>query len=952
MADALDGVAPKRLTSQFKVKGMTCGACVASIETMLGQQKGIHSVNVALLAERAVVEYDPDAGWTPEKIVEEIDDIGFEAELVEEKSDEQVTISVFGMTCASCTSSVEQALLRTPGVLSASVSLTLQQAVVQFDKSKTSVRNIVQEIEDTGFDAILADQRDTSQINSLTRVQEVLEWKQTFLFSLSFAIPVFLLSMVLPHIGFCRAILQWQPISGLYLQDVLCLLLTLPVQFGVGKRFFTPAWKAFKHRNATMDTLVILGTSAAWAFSVLAMLVALVCWGDACGRPTTFFDTTTMLITFVSLGRYLENSAKGKTSESLTRLMRLAPNKATIYTDDGGTREVPAELLQSGDVVRVVPGEKIAADGIVKNGWSAVDESMITGEPLPVDKKENSQVIGGTVNGSGSFDFVVTRAGKDTSLSQIVKLVQDAQVSKAPIQDYADKIAGVFVPCILVLSLVTFVLWFFVSHFLPTTWQPPLFHKHGVNKVMECFKLCISVIVVACPCALGLSTPTAMMVGTGVGAAHGILIKGGGSLEAACSIAHVVFDKTGTLTRGALRVQGSFWLREGHGDTQLDAPSVAQLTQRAVLAMITAAEQKSEHVLARALVQHGTQLVGTALPSVFQFEAMHGAGIDASVADDEGRAHRVLVGNAELLGGREQLRSALMNTSDGAALLRFVHEHEQDGCTVVYASIDGDVACAFALADTLKPEARQAIEMLHDMDISCSIMTGDTAGTARAVASMVGVPSDQVFAELSPNGKMVLLERQGMSLRSKERTTSPMRQLLSRFALFAPAPHNGLAMVGDGVNDSPALARADVGMALCSGSDIAIAAASIVLMRDDLLDVPVSLMLCRRIFLQIRLNFVWASMYNLIMVPLAMGCLLPWNFYMHPMMAGAAMACSSISVVLSSLSLKRWQRPTSVPLVPQHSVAYAALDTLKNAVYSLLPRSQRSAPEYTALEMA
>lgn len=945
MSDLLDGAVPERHRAQFKVKGMTCGACVASIETMLGQQKGIESVNVALLAERAVVEYDAGAGWTPEKIAEEIDDIGFEAEVVEEKSTEHVTLSVYGMTCASCTSSVEQVLAGVPGVLSASVSLALQQAVVHYDKRVTNVRALVQAIEDAGFDALLADSRDTSQISSLTRIQEVLEWKRAFLFSLAFSVPVFLLSMVLPQIRACHSVLDWQAVRGLYLRDVLCLVLTLPVQFGVGRRFFVPAWKAFKHRSATMDTLVILGTSAAWAYSVLAMLVAMACRGEACVRPTTFFDTSTMLITFVSLGRYLENAAKGKTSESLTRLMRLAPNKATIYTEDGSTREVPAELLHPGDVVRVVPGEKIAADGVVERGQSAVDESMITGESVPVEKKARSQVIGGTVNGSGTFDFVVTRAGKDTSLSQIVTLVQDAQVSKAPIQDYADKVAGIFVPCILALSAATFVGWFVVAHFLPAAWQPPLFHRHGVNKVLECFKLCISVIVVACPCALGLSTPTAMMVGTGVGAANGILIKGGDSLEAACHIAHVVFDKTGTLTRGALRVQAAYWLHTPGGAQQLDAPCGAH-TQRDVLAMMTAAEEKSEHLLARALVLYGRAHLGdTPLPDVAHFVAQHGAGIRAGVG---GAA--VLVGNAELHGGQ----AALLASAEGGPLLHFAGEHEENGCTVVYVSVDGALVAAFALADTLKPEARQTVQLLHDLGITCSIMTGDTAGTAHAVAEMVGVPADRVFAELSPNGKMVLLERERRALRDVPAAPrSRWARALARLGWAPGAARTGLAMVGDGVNDSPALATADVGMALCSGSDIAIAAASIVLMRDDLLDVPISLLLCRRIFAQIQLNFVWASMYNLVMVPLAMGCLLPWGIYMHPMMAGAAMACSSISVVLSSLSLKWWTRPEATVRAAPPTLLHAARDTLHSALRALATRTQRpDRGAYTALEMA
>ncbi|WFD00344.1 P-type Cu(+) transporter [Malassezia yamatoensis] len=953
MSEVLGGAAPESHVVQFIVKGMTCGACVASIETMLGQQEGITSVKVALLAERALVGYDPTFGWTPEKIAEEIDDIGFEAEVVEERTIEEVALSVFGMTCASCTSSVEQALQRTAGVVSGEVSLSMQQAVVRYDKTMTNVRKIIQEIEDAGFDAILADKRDTSQISSLTRIQEVQEWRRAFLVSLSFAIPVFLLSMVLPQVSSCRSMLHTQLLPGLYLQDVFCLALTIPVQFGIGQKFSKPAWKAFQHRYTTMDTLVILGTSSAWVFSVISMVIAMFCYGDACEKPTTFFDTTTMLITFVSLGRFLENSAKGKTSESLTKLIHLAPNKATIYTDDGSTREIPAELLQAGDQVRVVPGEKIAADGTVIQGASVVDESMITGESIPVEKKVASLVIGGTVNGSGSLDFLVTRAGEDTSLSQIVKLVQEAQVSKAPIQDYADKVAGVFVPCILALSIATFLIWFFVAHLFPDPWQPALFQRHEVNKTLECFKLCISVIVVACPCALGLSTPTAMMVGTGVGATNGILIKGGGSLEAACNIAHVIFDKTGTLTRGALRVQATYWIGSPEGAMHLDTPTTLQTSQRKVLAMVHAAEQRSEHLLARAIVRFSEEHCGKlAQPELRSFNAVHGAGIHASVFDAyDDREYDLLVGNAELLGGNEALWNALLKSSEGASLVRFVQSYEQDGCTLVYIQIDGQVVSAWALADTLKAEACQAIDMLHSMNISCSMMTGDTAGTAHTVASAVGIPTSRVHAELSPNGKMVLLEREREKLHAaSDALQSSTQKILHMFGLLS-VPSTGLAMVGDGVNDSPALASADVGMALCSGSDIAIAAASIVLMRDDLLDVPIALMLCRRIFWQIRLNFAWASLYNLIMVPLAMGCFLPWNWYIHPMMAGAAMACSSVSVVLSSLSLKRWQRP--VPAFQSNrSKKQEWVQALKATLDSFVPSTHRVSHAYTALEMA
>lgn len=905
---------------ELQVKGMTCGSCVSSIETMLGQQPGIRSVSVALLAERAVVEYDEAQGWTPQKIADEIDDIGFEAQVIEQARKDEVKISVYGMTCASCTTSVERALHKVPGVRSVTVSLSLQQAKVEFEHGKTSIRALVQAVEEVGYDAILFDDQDESQLSSLTRVREVQEWWHAFISCLYFAVPAFLLHMVLSRLAIARPVLHAQLIPGLFVQDVLALLLTLPVQFGIGQRFFRSAYKAFQHGTATMDTLVILGTMASWTFSVVSMLLALRCRSrDACMKPMTFFETSTMLITFVTLGRYLENAAKGRTSEALTRLMCLTPQKATIYEDDACTQErvVPVELLQVGDIVKLVPGERVAADGVVKRGESAVDESLITGEYVPVRKKPGSQMIGGTVNGTGTLDFAVTRAGKDTALSQIVTLVQEAQTSKAPIQAYADRVAAVFVPCIIVLSVCTLSVWLTVAYLFPPSWQPHMLRDTS-DKLMECMKLCISVIVVACPCALGLSTPTAVMVGTGVGATHGILIKSGSSLEAACNVAHVVFDKTGTLTLGELRV--------------VDRWDAKNVPARRTSALVHAVESRSEHVLAQALVRHcdslASDLRGTIVVS--EFEAIQGAGVRAKGVC-EGQTHAVDIG-----------RASLHTTSLPPDVAAFCAPHEAQGCTIVYAWVDDDLVAAFALADTVKPDAARAVQLLHTMGMTCTMMTGDTLSTARAVAEAVGIPQANVHAGLSPNGKLTLLHQQ----RSPPRAP-PATRCAALVAALAPSTPTGVAMVGDGVNDSPALAAADVGIALSSGSDIAMSAASIVLMRNQIMDVPIAFMLCQRIFHQIRINYVWATMYNVVMIPLAMGVLLPWGIHMHPMMAGLAMALSSVSVVLSSLSLKGWHRP-DISLEPQEPSMLSKLGMMLSGWMR-----RRAAPaDYTALNVA
>lgn len=455
------------------------------------------------------------------------------------------------------------------------MSLATERASVTYDPSiLAGVRDIVDAIEDTGFDATLAsDENNAMQLKSLARTKEITEWKDAFLRAVSFGVPVFLLSMVFPMVPFLRPLVDFALIRGIYLGDLVCLVLTLPVQFGVGLRFYRSAWRALKHQSATMDVLVVLGTSAAFLYSVLAMLAAP--WAsDPAYHPKVFFDTCTMLITFISFGRYLENVAKGQTSTALSRLMSLAPSQAIIYTDAECTKEkkVPTELIQVNDVVKIVPGDKIPADGLVVRGESSVDESMVTGEVVPVVKSVKSSVIGGTVNGQGTFDMRVTRAGKDTALAQIVHLVEEAQTSKAPIQAFADTVAGYFVPVVISLSLATFVAWMIVAHVASDL--PHVFAEKGSTKFMVCLRLCISVVVVACPCALGLSTPTAVMVGTGVGAQHGILIKGAGPLEASHRVDRIVLDKTGTITVGKLDVVGVRWV-ERTGLESVEAEELA-----------------------------------------------------------------------------------------------------------------------------------------------------------------------------------------------------------------------------------------------------------------------------------------------------------------------------------------------------------------------------------------
>ena len=887
-----------------------------SIEGMLRTQAGIISVTVALLAERAVVVYAPDQ-WTPEKLASEIEDIGFEAEVIEESQEDQVHLRIYGMTCASCSSTIERELGNHPGVLECSVNLSTEKARIRFDRKVIQgPRGLVERIEELGFDATLADDSDKTQLESLGRVKEIVEWRHTFFIALSLAVPVFLLSMILPRFSStARSILHWQPVSGLFLQDILCLLLTLPVQFGLGRRFYRSSWKAIKHGSATMDVLVVLGTTAAFTFSIFSMLFS-VSGGcqtasadvharmemskDGCMKPATFFDTCTMLITFVSFGRYLENTAKGKTSEALSKLIGLTPSTATIYTDgEAGKveKQIPSDLLQKDDIVKIVPGDRIAADGVVIRGKSDVDESMVTGESLPVPKSEGSMVIGGTVNGLGTLDFKVLRAGKETSLAQIVKLVEEAQTSKAPIQAFADRVAGYFVPTVIALGLVTFVAWMLIAHILSTPLLPAPFHEQGSSKLMVCLKICISVIVVACPCALGLSTPTAVMVGTGVGAQNGILIKGGVPLEAANSIRHILFDKTGTLTVGKLSVVDIEWASSG--------AVAAGASHDDMLHMMAAAETRSEHPLGRAVAAFALSRLGSESVSdetvVSTFESEPGAGVKGVIRHGS-RSYAIKIGKDAYILEDEK---ASASSSNITSLLTFKQSQEAQGRTVIFVSADGQVSCALALADELKPEAKQCIDALRSLGIHCGIMTGDAQATANAIAKELGIAEKDVHAGMSPNGKRSIV----MQLQAQAQNgTLDLEGASPKSSRSRPR----IAIVGDGINDSPALAAADVGIALCSGADIAIEAADIVLMRNDLLDVPAAIHLSKRIFRQIRLNFIWATAYNLVGIPLAMGIFLPWGYHLHPMMAGFAMAFSSVSVVLSSLTLRWWIRPSNI----------------------------------------
>jgi len=906
----------KTLTTTVDVQGMTCGACTSAVESGFKDVEGVYQFNISLLANRAVLVHDPSK-LTEDQIVEIIEDRGFDAKVLSSvdgsmqqssANNGPVHLKVYGLPNANAAEDLEALLRKHPGITSATITFSTSRATIQRDPQIIGLRATVELIEAAGYNALVADLDDNNaQLESLAKTKEIQEWRRAVIFSAWFAVPVFLTSMFFPmflpflNYGGIRII------PGLYLGDVVCLALTIPVQFGIGKRFYISAYKSLSHGSPTMDVLVVLGTSAAFFFSIASMLVSLLSAQHT--KPTTLFDTSTMLITFISLGRYLENRAKGQTSKALSRLMSLAPSMATIYADpiaaakaaegwdldekdsrnsvDGNAAEervIATELIEVGDVVILRPGDKIPADGTVTRGESYLDESMVTGEAMPILKKKGALLMAGTVNGAGRLEFVVTRAGRDTQLSQIVRLVQEAQTSRAPIQRLADTVAGYFVPIIITLGVATFVSWMVLSHVLP--YPPKVFLDHASGgKLMVCVKLCIAVIVFACPCALGLATPTAVMVGTGVGAEQGILVKGGAALETATKVNHIVFDKTGTLTVGKMSVSKADIQGEWANPQKKDL----------WWTLVGLAEMGSEHPIAKAIVGSAKEHLrlgpdGVLDGAVGDFEAVVGKGITANVEaaiSRERTRYKVLIGNAAYL------------TTEGVNVPDFVDEpltpaasanprgHARSaGITTIHTAIGKTYTGTLSLSDTIKPSARAAVLALRRMGITSSIVTGDTSASALVVAAAVGIDAADVHAFATPADKKEIVAH-----------------LQSRGQV--------IGMVGDGINDSPALASADVGIALSSGTDVAMEAASIVLMSNtDLLAIPASLLLSQAIFFRIKLNLAWACMYNFTGLPFAMGFFLPWGLSLHPMAAGAAMACSSVSVVASSLHLKFWHRPS------------------------------------------
>jgi Cu+-exporting ATPase len=731
---------------------------------------------------------------------------------------------VKGMHCAACVNKVEQALLGVPGVKTAAVNLATERATVRLAPEGPSLDRLRETVADAGYTvpADIADTPESADREQAERANENRWLRIKFIVGAALAVPVLLGSM--------HEIFTWAP--HWLRNPYLLWALTTPVQFWVGWQFHAAFVKELRHRPASMNTLVSIGTNAAYFFSVAVTLWPRVFMATG---AMPYYEASALLMTFLVLGRWLEARARGGTSEAIRRLIALQPKTARVLRD-GRETDVPIAEVAVGDLVRVRPGERVAVDGEVVEGASAVDESMLTGESLPVEKGPGAAVVGGSVNRTGTFAFRATRVGRETVLAQIIKLVEEAQGSKAPIQRLADRVAAVFVPVVLVIAGITFSVWW--------AWGPePAFFYAVANAV--------GVLVIACPCAMGLATPTAIMVGTGKGAELGVLIKSAEALEQLQKVRTVVFDKTGTLTVGRPVVT--------------DVVPAPGMDADGLLALAAAAEQGSEHPLGEAIVTEA-KARGLALPPVSEFQAVPGQGVDALAADG-----RILLGNARMMAARG---------IDVVALEPRARQLAQEGKSAVYIAFGGEPQGLVAVADVLKPETRAAVAALKSLGIEAIMLTGDTRATGEAIARHAGL--DRVLADVLPEQKAAEIKR----LQSDARL---------------------VAMVGDGINDAPALAQADVGIAMGSGTDVAIEAADVTLMRGDLRGVVTAIELSRRTIRIIKENLGWAFGYNIVLIPVAAGLLYPFSgILLSPILAGLAMALSSVSVVANSLRLKRF----------------------------------------------
>ncbi len=803
----------------IQIQGMTCTSCAMTVEKATKKLEGVFEANVNFATEKLNISYD-EAKISVGDIQSAVEKAGYRA-----VSDSiRKTFKLQGMTCASCAKTIERVTGKIEGVAEANVNFATEKLNISYDPAKVKISDIKSAIAKAGYQAIDDEAVVDADKERKERERKVL-WRR-FVISGIFTLPLLYMAMghmlMFPLPGIVHP--EMNPLNFAIAQ----LILVIP-SIIAGYKFYTVGFSALFRRSPNMDSLIAIGTSAAFLYGIYAILQ--ISGGNKEYVDDLYFEAAGVIITLIMLGKYLETVTKGKTSEAIKKLMGLAP-KTAIVIRDGKEEEIPIEEVEAGDIIVVKPGEKMPVDGVVVEGTTSVDESMLTGESIPVEKNPGNTIIGASMNKNGSIKYRATKVGKDTALAQIIKLVEDAQGSKAPIAKMADIISGYFVPIVILLSLISSLSWYFF----------------GGESVVFAVTIFISVLVIACPCALGLATPTAIMVGTGKGAEHGVLIKSGVALETTHKIQTIVFDKTGTITEGKPKVTDIITI---------------DISQDELLQLAASAEKGSEHPLGEAIVK-GAEERDLSFIKPDSFKAIPGHGIEVMINNKN-----VLAGNQKLMKERNISLEKLEDTSDLLA---------SEGKTPMYIAIDNKIAGIIAVADTVKTNSKKAIDRLHRMGIEVAMITGDNKRTAEAIARQVGI--DRILADVLPQDK-----------------ANEVKKL--------QAEGKKVAMVGDGINDAPALAQADIGIAIGSGTDVAMESADIVLMRSDLMDVPTAILLSKSTIRNIKQNLFWAFGYNTLGIPVAMGLLhLFGGPLLNPMIAAAAMSLSSVSVLTNALRLK------------------------------------------------
>ncbi len=801
-------------TINLSIEGMTCASCVTRVEKSLTDVEGVSNVAVNLTTKRGTIEYNPETA-DPKQLITAVQNTGYSVPTT------QITFPIEGMTCASCVNRVEQALKAVPEVLIASVILDPGKAVIEA-LPDIDQNQLIQAITNAGY-TVPEDAESTTTVAEDTPDddKEFRQYRTRFLYSLYLTIAIMLLSMrhMIPGLS---------SIPTIWAHPIL-LILTTPIILGPGGIFFRGAWHGLRHRYADMNTLVAVGTGVAYIYSTVAIIIPRA-MSEQSGATHLYFDTAAIIITLVLLGRMLEARARGKTSSAIKALLNLSPKTARIIRGDHD-EDIPADQIQVGDRLRVRPGESIPTDGIIESGNAMVDESMVTGESLPVPKKDGDQVIGATMNQSGSVVMIAEKIGKDTVLSQIIQLVETAQTTKPPIQKLADKVAGIFVPIVIAIAVLTFLVWMLVG-------PEPRFAAAMLSAV--------AVLIISCPCAMGLATPTAVTAGMGAGARQGILFRGADSLEIIDKIQTIVLDKTGTITQGNPELES--------------IQSIGEQEDTDLLKIAASLERASEHPLGNALVR-AAELRNIPLDEPTNVVATPGLGIKGTVNEQS-----VIIGS-----------SKWMAQHDISPIE--IDKHSSGGSMILYLAIDGTHAATLILSDPVKSGSKDAIAQLKSNGKQVMLLSGDIPETAQSIAKQVGI--DHTIAQVMPDQKVDEIKK-------------------------LQADGTKVAMVGDGINDAPALAQSDVGIAIGTGTDVAIESADITLMSGDLRAVPKALELSRKTLRTIRQNLFWAFFYNVIAIPIAAGALYPaFGFRLSPAVAAAAMAFSSVSVVTNSLRLKR-----------------------------------------------